>query len=370
MDMYLSSFPMIASFYDAEAQMVQLSLATCTVGMAIGQLCFGTLSDSFGRKKPLLLSLALYLAASLGCLLAPSITFFIFMRFFQGLAAAGGVVISRSVAADCYSGSALARMFGIIGMINGFSTVASPMFGGIVINLGGWKGVFILLVFIGIVMLLGSLCLKESLPEEKRVKLRPSVLLKDIRNILSNRIYSEAIVQYGCIMSIIFINLASGPFIMNDYGLDSGRISLIYGINAIALGLTAGIASRTGDMRRIVVICDAGMLLASVLIGAVLLLRMGFWYYEAAVFGLYLFVGAMCTATTTLAMDAERQNAGIASAFLGTTGYIAGGVISPLVGIGDIFVTTTVLFIAVSLLAFISNKMSSPRRGDLSRRGV
>lgn len=171
MDMYLAAFPQIAEYYAASPSQVQLSLATCTVGLAIGQLLFGTVSDSIGRKTPLLLSLLLYVISAIGCILAPSIELFVIIRFFQGLSAAGGVVISRSIVADCYSGSSLAKMFGIIGLINGVSTVASPMFGGFVIEAAGWKGVFWLLLGIGMVMVAGTMFLHESLPRESRIKL-------------------------------------------------------------------------------------------------------------------------------------------------------------------------------------------------------
>ena len=134
MDMYISAFPQIMGFYQSVPSVVQLSLTTCTIGLALGQLLFGTISDRYGRRLPLLLSFGIYLAATLGCIVSPSIWLFIGMRFFQGLSAAGAVVISRSIAADCYSGSGLARMYGIIGMINGVSTVLAPVFGGIVIE--------------------------------------------------------------------------------------------------------------------------------------------------------------------------------------------------------------------------------------------
>lgn len=122
MDMYLASFPEIATFYSTEPAMVQLSLTACTIGLALGQLVLGPISDALGRKRPLLISLFLYTLASLICMESPSIGIFITIRFLQGLAAAGGGVLSRSIAADRYTGTELAKMYGIIGMINGVST--------------------------------------------------------------------------------------------------------------------------------------------------------------------------------------------------------------------------------------------------------
>lgn len=348
MDMYLASFPQIAEFYRTVPSLVQMSLATCTVGLAIGQFVFGIVSDRFGRRMPLLLSLLLFLAVTIGCIWSPSIELFVGMRFLQGLAAAGAVVISRSIAADCYSGTALARMFGIIGMINGVSTVISPMLGGFVIGAYGWKAVFITLSAIGLLMVAGTLRLQESLPPQNRVALKFTALFNGIGRITKNMRYIIPTIQYGFIMALIFVNLASGPFIMNEYGFSAEQISLIFGVNAIALGIAAGIASRFRNMRKVVCCSNIGMVISSAFLAVALLLHLCFMAYEAAVFFLYIFIGAMCTATTTLAMDTERKNAGIASAFFGATGYIAGGIISPIVGIGNIFITSAVLFVGLA----------------------
>ena len=352
MDMYLAALPRIAEYYAASPSQVQLSLATCTVGLAIGQLLFGTVRDSLGRKTPLLFSLLLYVLSAIGCIFAPSIGLFVAIRFFQGLSAAGGVVISRSIVADCYSGSALAKMFGIIGLINGVSTVASPMFGGFVIEAAGWKSVFRLLLGIGAAMTIGTLFLHESLPRESRIKLNSNDLITGIKAVVRNRKYTKTTVEYGCIMAMIFINLASGPFIMDGYGLSAEGISIVFGVNAIALGVTAALAPKFGSMEKVISFSDTGMFVLSVILAIALFLRLDFWIYETLVFMIYIFIGALCTATTTVAMDSERKNAGIASAFFGAVGYIAGGIISPFVGIGDIHITASILFVLVSALAF------------------
>ncbi len=352
MDMYLAAFPKIAVFYCTEPSMVQLSLTACTVGLACGQFVFGAVSDAFGRKQPLLASLLLYILASFICMESPSITVFVVMRFFQGLAAAGGVVISRSITADHYTGTALAKMYGAIGMINGLSTIVAPMFGGIVIDVWGWKTVFLLLLVIGVVMLLGTLGLPESLPVISRQKLNPSTFVQSMRKVVVNRNFSLPTVQYGFVMAMIFINLASGPFIMNGYGLTVGQISLVFGVNALALALAAGMVSRCKSMKKAMRVANAGLLVSSFAILAGLLLGLGFWGYEISVFCMYLFVGAMCTFSTTLAMEAERENSGMASALFGAIGYIAGGIVSPIVGIGDMLFTTSLLFVVVSAIAF------------------
>lgn len=348
MDMYISAFPQITEFYNSAPSVVQLSLTACTVGLALGQLFFGTVSDCYGRRTPLMMSIVLFLLATLGCLASPSIAMFIAMRFFQGLAAAGAVVISRSIVADCYSGSALSSMFGIIGMINGVSTVLAPMFGGFIIGAYGWRAVFWGLAAIGVVMMFGTVCLRESLPSCNRVRLNPSALFTGIRKVVANRLYVGAIVQYGVVMALIFVNLASGPFIMDSYGLSAEQISLVFGANSVALAISSGVASQFKDMRSVIRVASMGMVGASLLLALALMLHLGFFAYEAALFTLYLFVGAVCTTSTALAMESERTNAGIASAFFGAMGYVAGGLASPLVGLGNIFITSSIIFVLLT----------------------
>ena len=358
MDMYVSAFPQIMSFYDTVPSLVQLSLTACTIGLALGQLLFGTISDSYGRRVPLLLSLVLYLVATLGCVIVPSVGLFICMRFFQGLAAAGGVVISRSIAADCYSGSGLARMYGIIGMINGVSTVLAPVFGGLVIEYFGWKAVFGALLLIGVAMVMGTVWLQESLPAPNRVRLNPVALLDGLKKITANRLYVGSVAQYGLVMAIIFVNLASCPFIMDTYGLSAEQISLVFAINSIALAISSGVASRFGNIRAVIRFAGAGMTIASVILAVALIFNLGFVDYDGEWFLMYLFVGAVCTGSTTLAMDAERENAGLASAFFGAVGYVAGGLASPLVGAGNIFITSSVLFVVLTSTSWLLSHKS------------
>lgn len=355
MDMYLSALPEITQFYEKSPSMVQLSLAVCTIGLALGQLVFGTLSDRYGRKTPLMASLLVYLLTSVACVFSPTVWLFIVARFLQGLSAAGGVVISRSIAADCYSGNALARMYGIIGMINGVATVVAPMFGGFVIQSFGWKAVFWLLFAVGAVMILFGLRFYESLACEDRHPINPRALKQGAIKIAHNSLFTGAVTQYGLIMALIFVNLASAPFIMNDYGMNAEQISITFGVNAIALGIAAGVAARFRDMRVVVRGSNIGVFVSTIPLAFCLIFNFGFWPYEICIFVMYLFVGAMCTAVATLSMDSERENAGIASAIYGAVGYAAGGITSPLVGLGCIPVTSAIMFAGIALIALLLN---------------
>ena len=169
-DMYLPTLPAMSQFFNTSSSFIQLGLTTSMIGLAVGQLLFGPLSDKYGRRFPLISALSLFLISTIGCIYSPNIIQFVGWRFIQGIAGAGGIVISRSIAADKYSGKELAKMLAIIGAINGIAPVAAPILGGTMADITGWQGIFWVLFLIGILLLAGSIHFNDTLPAEKRGK--------------------------------------------------------------------------------------------------------------------------------------------------------------------------------------------------------
>ena len=167
-DMYLPSLPTMTGYFDTNSSMVQLGLTSSMIGLAIGQIFFGPLSDKYGRRPLLLISMLLFIVSTVFCIFSPNIESFIAFRLLQGIAGSGGIVISRSVATDKFSGQDLAKAMAIIGAINGIAPVASPVLGGFLTDSIGWKGIFIILLIIGIILLIGNFRFKESLPKSNR----------------------------------------------------------------------------------------------------------------------------------------------------------------------------------------------------------
>lgn len=161
-DMYLPSLPAMADYFSASLPMVQMGLTTSMIGLALGQIFFGPLSDKYGRRPLLLVSMLLFIVSTLFCLFAPDIYSFVTLRLIQGIAGAGGIVISRSVATDKFSGKELAKMLAVIGAINGVAPVAAPVIGGLLTGSVGWQGIFMILLFIGILLGIGCIRFKES----------------------------------------------------------------------------------------------------------------------------------------------------------------------------------------------------------------
>lgn len=362
MDMYLPTLPEMTEYFSTSSSMVQLGLTTSMIGLAVGQLIFGPLSDRYGRRKPLIIAMTLFLFSTIGCIYANTISQFVAMRFLQGLAGAGGVVLSRSIASDKYSAMELATMLGLIGAINGIATVAAPIAGGIAASFGGWKGIFWCLMVIGAGLLAGGIRMHEPLSGSKMKKNSKEAFLGGFREVLHNRRFLKYILQYGLTMAIIFINVASAPFIMQvHFGISQMAFSMVFGANAIAMAVTSALATRFRTMEKALTVSSDGMMAISIMICIALVSGCGFWVYETLLFLLLAMTGMAFTASNALAMESEQNNAGIASALLGTSGYIFGGIVPPIVGMGDMMVSAGILFMVFGTLACICARAAVSR---------
>lgn len=361
-DMYLPTLPAMTEYFNTTSSQVQLGLTASMIGLAAGQLFFGPLSDKYGRRLPLIIAMLLFLLATIGCLFSSTIMQFVGWRVVQGVAGAGGIVISRSIAADKYSGRELAKMLGIIGAINGVAPIAAPIAGGGMAESLGWQGIFWTLFCLGIILLLGSFHFKESLSEERR----GSTCWKDVYNgfiaVIHNRRYLCYIFQFGFAQGVIFANIASAPFIMQQhYGFSPLMFSVFFGVNAIAIVISATYASRFAHPEKALYRGSLGMVIVSFFLMIALCLDCNFWVYEILLIGLLSMIGLTFTSSNTLALDCERSNAGVASALLGALGFAFGGIVSPIVGLGNIMVTTGITFFIGSVFSLSFTYMALHR---------
>lgn len=361
-DMYLPTLPDMTEYFNTTSSQVQLGLTASMIGLAVGQLFFGPLSDKYGRRLPLIIAMLLFLLATIGCLFSSTIMQFVGWRVVQGVAGAGGIVISRSIAADKYSGRELAKMLGIIGAINGVAPIAAPIAGGGMAESLGWQGIFWTLFCLGIILLLCSFHFKESRSEERR----GSTCWKDVYNgfveVIRNRRYLCYIFQFGFAQGVIFANIASAPFIMQQhYGFSPLMFSVFFGVNAIAIVISATYASRFAHPEKALYRGSLGMVIVSFFLMIALCLNCNFWIYEILLIGLLSMIGLTFTSSNTLALDCERSNAGVASALLGALGFAFGGIVSPIVGLGNIMVTTGITFFIGSVFSLSFTYMALHR---------
>lgn len=348
-DMYLPTLPKMSVLFQTSSSMVQLGLTASMIGLAVGQLFFGPISDKYGRRNPLIVAMILFLISTLGCIFSATILQFIFWRLIQGMSGAGGIVISRSVAADLFSGRELAKMLGLIGAINGIAPVSAPIIGGFMADDPGWKGIFWVLFILGVILLLGSIHLCESYPKTARQHVSWRALYQSFKAVLHNRSYISYILQFGFSQGVLFANIASAPFIMQQhYGFSPLMFSICFGINALAIVFSAAFSVRFSHVGQVLYSGSLGMFLASVCLCLALVADCSFWIYEVLLIVLLFMVGMTFTASNTLAMESERSNAGMASALLGALGFAFGGLVSPIVGMGNILVSTGLVFLIAS----------------------
>lgn len=360
-DMYLPALPEMTEVFRCDASTVQLGLTFCMVGLASGQLIFGPLSDKYGRKPVLVFSLAIFVMASVICCFSVSVVTFTAARFLQGIGGAGGIVLSRSIAADLYSGTELSRLIAILSAINNLAPVAAPVAGGGVAHVWGWQGIFIILLGLGVVLLGMCIFLEESLPSGRRFPGKFMASANGYRQVLGVRGFASYSISYAMSMAALFAYISATPFIIQDiFGFSEVQFSLVFAINAIALAFGSALSLRFRNMANAAFYGSAlGALLA--LFGTLLYLSgiYAFLAYEIPTFVMLFCIGLVLTGTTSQAMSLGRSHAGAASAVIGGIGYISGGLVSPLVGYGEISLTSFVLciiFMSVSAIIIYSTK--------------
>ncbi|WP_260681942.1 multidrug effflux MFS transporter [Alkalicoccobacillus porphyridii] len=362
-DMYLPSFPDIARNLETSASLVQLSLTACLLGLAAGQLVIGPLSDAQGRKKPLVLFIALYAGASVICAFAPNIYILIGARFLQGFTAAAGIVISRAVVRDLFSGHDLTKFFSLLMLINGLFPIMAPVFGAAVLLVPGatWHWVFIVLAILGLtIMLLVVTKLEESLPVERR---RPSSIkstLQTFKHLLKDRLFMGLALTQGLMVGGIFAYVSGTPFVyQNIYEVSPQTFSLLFGVNGLGIilgthlvGRYAGIVLERTFLRigLIIAVVASGFLFVMTLIEGPLL------FIVIPIFFFVSMIGMVGTTSFALAMESKSEQAGSASALLGLLPFSIGAMTAPLVGIAgeDTAVPMGLIIFLMSVGAFLS----------------
>lgn len=339
LDMYLPALPALADDLHTSASMVQLSLTACLLGLALGQLVAGPVSDVQGRRKPLMIGLIVYALSSLACAFAPTVWGLVMLRFIQGVAGAAGIVISRAIVRDMYSGTELTKFFSLLMLINGAAPILAPIFGGQLMRFTSWQGVFIVLGLIGVVMLLLVMFgMQETLPLERRMKGGFKTTMTVFRGLARNRVFMGYALASGLVTAAMFAYISGSPFVLQEiYGVTPQMFSLIFAMNGLGIiiagQVTGRLTGRVSDTK--LLITGLGLAtLGGVSLLVALLLEAGLIAVLVPLFFVVASVGIVNTTSFSLAMQDQGQAAGTASALLGVLTFIIGGVVAPFVGIG------------------------------------
>lgn len=361
-DMYLPVLPQMAEIFNCSASTAQFGLTMSLIGLAAGQLFFGPLSDKYGRKPILLSSLILFSASTIIILFSPTMEWFNICRLFQGIGGAGGIVLSRSIATDYYSGRELAKTLAIIGAINGIAPVASPVIGGIVATITGWQGIFLVLLAIGAIIIALCFVFRESHPEEKRDPAGIFTTFASFGKLLRLPYFNVYVLMYAFASAILFAYISSASFIIqNHYGYSPLIFSICFAINSVFIGIGSGLSVKIKDSAKAAFIGAGIVVTAGVLQLIIFNLFDAFPIYEALTLVMLTGVGYVFTASTTLTMTEGRAYIGAASALFGAAGFLFGGIISPLVGIGDILHSTSTAMLICAIIILILALVSTRR---------
>lgn len=367
-DLYLPALPSLAAYFKSPDALVQMSLTMSMLGLATGQLFIGPVSDRFGRRNVLLLTLILFIITSIFCILSPSVHLFNLSRLFQGMSASGGIVIARSISADLYSGKELKRFLGMISAVNGITPVLAPVLGGFIMSVGTWKNIFAVLLAYGLLMLLLAIGTRESLPLHRRSKHGIVGSFAAYAKLFRNKTYLLYLSVFMFSSMVLFAYIACSPFILQSiYSLSPMQFSLCFALNAI--GITAGCILGTHLSDRVSLLAGGISIFASTLICmASLLLQTNVLLVEASFCICMFSFGLLQPVSNAKTLDAAGENVGCGAAALGSCGFVMGAIVSPLVGLGNMALSSSLtltigglLCLTASLLCLKHEKMSAKK---------
>jgi len=352
-DLYLPALPTMSTYFNVSTTLVQLTLTGGMVGLAIGQIIIGPLSDKFGRKNPLIISLFIYLLSTLVIMFTNNIYIMIFFRFLQGTAAAGSLVMARAVTTDIYSGEEMRKFFGLLMVINGIAPIVSPIIGGLLLDLFNWRAIFLWLAIIGLILLAACFKFYESLHIDKREVKSLFFSYFNMIEVLKNKKFLLLAMIQMFSMGALFVYIAASPFIFQIYYKSSVIMySIFFALNGIAIVIGNYLAIKVEEEKALKIGIFT-MLFMSIILFILLVTGANMYIVELSFFLLLVGFGYILTSAVTLAMKTEKEKAGSASALIGFFPYFFGGLVSPLVGIGNFMYSSAVSILACSVISYM-----------------
>ena len=370
-DMYLPALPSIAEGFKASDAAVQATLVAYFVAVAFGQIIYGPVSDSVGRRRPLYFGMVLYSLGAIGCSLAPSIEWLIAARFVQGIGACAGITIPRAVVRDLYTGAEAAKLMSLIMLVFSAVPILAPLFGSAVIALASWRVIFDFVALIGILgVAITFFVLNETRPAEKRVPLDPASVVRGYIALFRDRTFVGIVLVGGFGMAGFFSFLAGSSFVYIDhFGLTPTQFSFAFAVNAITFIGSAQSTSRLARRFGLKGVVRGSITLFVAATGILFAVTLaGVDNVYALVFMLLVSFGAMGPlgpATAVLALEHHGPRAGTASALMGTlqlfvamivvgiSGAVSNGTVLPMVSaiFGCALIAFLISFFALSAAA-------------------
>jgi DHA1 family bicyclomycin/chloramphenicol resistance-like MFS transporter len=339
-DMYVPAFPLVARELSSTATQVQLTLTTFFVGMALGQLVGGPVSDQRGRRRPLLAAVVVMSLASVVCALTPTIGVMMAARFAQGFAGGWAMVIGRAVVVDLATGARLVRVLNVIAAVGGIAPIVGPLLGAVILQLAHWRVSFWVVAALGLAMVAAVLVtVPETLPPERRHGGGLGAFVVAGRQVLRNRHYVGYLVVSGSAMGALFAYVATSAFVLQSMnGLSPIAYSVDFAANAGGMTLAALAAARLAGRiatRTVILVGQLAALAAglAMLVGAVWF-DTPLWVAIVSFLVLMTAQGLIGPNAGALASAEVPEHPGTGSALLGFVQWVAAGTIAPIAGLG------------------------------------
>ena len=338
-DMYLPALPLMHSEFDTTPSLIQLTLTMTMVGMAIGQIIAGPISDRYGRRTPLIIGMLAFALSTLGCMISQSIANFLGFRLAQGLAGAFGIVIARAIARDLCQGVELTRLFAMLMLVNGLAPILAPVVGGQILTFTSWRGVFTLLSLIGLLLLVSSIKFDETLANDMRAS-NMMASFKNFSYLMKDRYFlGHCLMQ--CLFGASFFGYIAGSSFLfqNIYEVTPQMYSAIFGgigaLIALAGTIPAKLAGKVQDIKMLAWTIGQAII-GSLLFICCVIMELSIEFTLAALIITIPTMSVFGATSFSLAMRKHGDKAGSASALIGFFSMISGGLMAPLVGIaGD-----------------------------------
>lgn len=336
-DMYLASFPQLATSLHTDIGMMGLSLSVYFIGLSVGQIFYGPLIDRFGRKPPLLIGIFLYTVSSGLLAITSSIWLFLALRLLQAIGGCGGMVVSRTMVSDLLEEREAARFFSLMMVVTGIGPIVAPIMGGYLLYLSGWQSIFIFLTLLGLICLIATQrVIPETWPPEKHIPLSLGTTLRSFGHILVHRRFMVPTLLGGITSGAIFAFIGGAPFVyMQLFGVAKDHFGWVFGLNAIGITLAAQANRTLLKYFSLQALIQASLAIET--ISALLLLWLGpslslVWF--VIMMGLCLATIPLVGANTTaMAMAACGEQRGAGSSILGVLQFAVAALASAVVGL-------------------------------------
>jgi DHA1 family bicyclomycin/chloramphenicol resistance-like MFS transporter len=360
-DMYLPALPTITRELETTSAAVQLTLTGTLIGLALGQLVLGPLSDAWGRRRPLLAGTALHVLASLLVIVAPNLAVLGALRVLQGVGTAAGAVVAIAIVRDLYDGRAAATMLSRLFLVLGAAPVLAPTIGGELLRFTSWRGIFAFLAVYGVLMIVvGYRSLPETLPVERRQSSGVRGTLRGYRRLFRDRAYVGLVLVAGLTMAGLFSYVSGSAFVyQEEFGLDEQQFGLLFGAGAFwliaATQLNPVLLRRWSPAQVLVAGTVAGAVAGAALVLFAATGTGGLWAVAGTLMAVLFACGLALPNAPALALSRHGEAAGTAAALLGAIQFGVGALVSPVVGllgndavaIGTVVVTALLLALAV-----------------------